>query len=118
MTPDAAKKIERTLWELVGLLVEKDYGAIEQLTHGVRLPADDIRQTVDDYGRTLMIPPAEAFSAIDVVPIRSTSPEQFSVRFRLSTLEEGSSDLEIQATLIDEAGTTVMRIELDGTLVA
>jgi hypothetical protein len=53
-----------------------------------------------------------------VVPISKTSPPEYSIRFRLYTEEEGRSDLEIQATLIDTEKTSLMKVEFDNVLVA
>jgi hypothetical protein len=51
MTPNSA--IERTLREIVGRLVRKDYQGLELLTHATRLRAQEIEAGVRDYGRTL-----------------------------------------------------------------
>ena len=111
-------RIERTLRKVVELLVRKDYPALEQLTRGGRLNAAEIGSGVDDYGRTLVLPPPEAFSRVDVVPVRGTTPPAYSIRFRLFTREEGESDLEVQATFIDNPASDLMTVELDNILVA
>ncbi|HSN98079.1 MAG TPA: hypothetical protein VLS89_07260 [Candidatus Nanopelagicales bacterium] len=114
----AAKSIERTLRAVVELLVRKDYSGLERLTHGVRLRASELEKGVDDYGRTLVFPPSDAFSRADVIPIRGASPQAYSVRFRLHTREEGQSDLEMQATFIDDPGAEMMVVEIDNIIVA
>lgn len=73
---------------------------------------------VDEYGCTLVFPPPEAFSHPDVIAIRNPSPQAYSVRFRFYIEEEGLSDLELQATLIEDPTGDLMTVELDGILVA
>lgn len=66
----------------------------------------------------LVMPPTEAFSRADIIPIRATTPATYSIRFRLYTQEEGESDLEVQATFIEKPATELMTVELDDILVA
>lgn len=112
------RAIERTLRLVVGLLVQRDYVALERMTRGVRLRATEIEQGVREYGRTITHPPAEAYAKVDVVPVRGAVPAEYSVRFCLFTLEEGQSDLEVQATLKELPGQEVMGVELDNIIVA
>jgi hypothetical protein len=110
--------IERTLREVVRLLVQKDYAYLERLTNAVRLKASEIEAGIAEYGRTIITPPLEAFSNIDVIPIRSSVPPAYSIRFRLYTQEEGRSDLELQATFVEEPVATQMKVEIDNIIVA
>lgn len=110
--------IERTLRLVLDLLVKKDYAELERMTHGIRLSAAELEEGVRDYGRTIAQPPPDAFGQVDVVPIRGAVPSAYSVRFRLFTLEEGESDLELQATLIDKPEQEIMGVELDNIIVA
>lgn len=73
---------------------------------------------MNEYGRTLVMPPETAYDNIDVIPIRGSEPQAYSVRFRLYTKEEGQSDLEVQLTLTDRGTGEEMGIQLDGILVA
>jgi hypothetical protein len=111
------KSLEKTLRAVVDLLVKRKYAELEKMTAGVRLKAAEIESVVNEYGRTIADAPAEAYSNVDVIPIRASAPPAYSVRFRLFTVEEGASDLELQATLIDESGE-LMRVEIDDILVA
>ena len=118
MSLSAEERIERALLRVVSLLVQEEYIGLERLTRGLRLRADEIESGVKEYGGTLVFPPAGAFSSADVVPIQGTSPQAYSVRFRLYTEEEGRSDLEVQATFTDTLDGDAMTVELDGILVA
>jgi hypothetical protein len=105
--------IERTLRVVVDMLVRGDCDGLEELTRGIRLPSSEIRTALAEYGRTLCPPPSDAYSRTDVVPIQRRLPRAYSIRFRLFTIEEGESDLELQATLIERPASEMMTVELD-----
>jgi hypothetical protein len=103
----------------VELLVQRKYEALEKLSLGVRLTAEQIAIAVEEYGKTLILPPTNSYDTADVISIENVVIPEYSVRFRLFTLEEGQSDLEIQLTMIDQPTQNFpMRIELDNILVA
>jgi len=114
----AALAIESTLREVVRLLVAGEYLLLEQLSRGTRLTAAEIEAGVSEFGRQLVFPPQDAFSEVDVVPIRNSSPPEYSIRFHLYTAGEGQSDLELQATFIEAPSEEFMRVEIDNILVA
>jgi hypothetical protein len=114
----SAHAIERMLRTIVDLLVQRDYAALERLSHGARLQAHEMEEGVREYGRTLIMPPGDAFARADVIPISGAAPPAYSVRFRLYTQEEGLSDLELQATLTGDADAEMMNVEIDNILVA
>ncbi len=118
MNEETKQRLEATVRHVVELLVARNYQAIETLTEGVRLKKHEIEAGVLEYGRRLTPPPTGAYGLVDVVPISNTSPSEYSIRFRLYTEEEGRSDLEIQATLIDTDKTALMKVEFDNLLVA
>jgi hypothetical protein len=118
MEPLLQLRIRNTLGRIVDYLLRQDYVGLEKLTKCARLQARHIASGIVDYGRTLIYPPATAFDDIDVVAIDGKTPPEYSIRFRLFTREEGQSDLELQATFIDEDPSSgYMRVELDGILV-
>lgn len=118
MTEETRQRLEATVRHVLDLLVSKDYQAIETLTGGVSIKKNEIEAGVLEYGRRLTTPPTGAYGLVDVVPISNASPSEYSIRFRLYTEEEGRSDLEIQATLIDTEKTSLMKVEFDNVLVA
>jgi hypothetical protein len=115
-TPSSS--IESTLRDIVSLLAQKDYAALERVTNGIRLRASEIEASINEYGRTVALPPPKAFSDIDVIPVRASVPAAYSIRFRLYTIEEGRSDLELQATFIENPLAEQMRVEIDNIIVA
>lgn len=118
MNKETTRRIEDTVRHVVALLVAGQYQAIESLTDSVRLKKKEIEAGVREYGRRLVAPPDDAYKLIDVVPITDTLMSEYSIRFRLYTEEEGQSDLEVQITLVDTNGTSLMKVELDNIIVA
>jgi len=103
--------LQKQVGEIVSLLVEGRFGEIESLTNGMRLPAEQIKAAVGEYGRTLVLPPADAFSLMDVIEIRNASPPSWSIIMPLWTKEEGRSDLSLELTLVKEG--LGFKVELD-----
>jgi hypothetical protein len=112
-------RIRQSIKKIVDMLVNADYKGLEAITGGVRLRSDHIESGIVDYGKTLTFPPENAYDDIDVVAVADKTPSEYSIRFRLFTTEEGQSDLELQATLVDDnANGPEMRVEIDNIVVA
>lgn len=92
--------IKNVVSSLIDLLVRKDYYAIARTTNGVRLTAEEIKDAIENYGRTLVAPPIDAFEYMDVIHIKDSQNTQWSVTMPLWTKEEGRSDLSIEITVI------------------
>jgi len=97
-------RIEGLMRQIVRWLVDRDFEAIEKYSRGRRLSADMIRGAVDDYGRTLIMPPDATFSNLDVIEVQTAAVPTWSVRVDLWTKEEGLSDLSLECTVIDSGG--------------
>jgi len=97
--------------QIIDLLVAKKYAELASLTHGVRLPVEEIGSAVADYGRELVSVPEDAFGLMDVVEVKNALPRRWAVTMPLWTQEEGRSDLSVELTLI-ESGTSFI-VELD-----
>jgi hypothetical protein len=96
---------------IISLLVEGRYSDIEILTKSVRLAACDVKGIVNEYGRRLIMPPEEAFNLMNVVRVRNSGPQKWSITMPLWTEEEGRSDLSIILTLIQS--DQGIEVELD-----
>ena len=83
------------------MLVHGDYEGLEKLTNGKRLYATEIRDGVNDYGRTLVMPPDSTFDKLNIVRVEGITPAKWDVRVDLWTQEEGRSDLTLELTLKD-----------------
>ena len=105
------ERLKRPIRQVIEHLVAGEYGELATLTMGHRLTAQEMARALRDYGRTLAVPPDDAFDLMDVVEVRDAQPRQWSVTMPLWTREEGRSDLSIVVTLIADAGH--FRIELD-----
>jgi hypothetical protein len=93
------------------MLANGAYEAPAELTNGERLSADEIRQSIADYGRKVATPPEDAYEHIDAIEIRGSHPRSWSARVPLWTEEEGRSDLTPEMTITELA--TDVRIETD-----
>lgn len=101
---------------IVAAMVAGDWSALERVAPGSRLSPDDIKQAVEAYGRTLVLPPPDSFDQLDAVEVTDSAPRAVSIDFPLWTSEEGRSDLELRLTATEvEPGSWSARI--DGVLV-
>lgn len=88
----------------VGLLVDGEYDALAQMTHGERLSEAEIRSAVEDYGRTLILPPGgDVAPYVDRYEVADTEPRQVNLDVDLWTQEEGRSDLTLELNLVERA---------------
>ena len=93
------REIKLIVNRILSWLAEGDFAKLVELTKGIRMSRDDIETAIRDYGKTLCVPPEDAFGLMDVVEIRDASIPQFSVRMPLWTQEEGRSDLTLELTI-------------------
>jgi hypothetical protein len=105
-------RIADSIRPIIALLVEGEFESLVQRCPDSRLTASELRTTVLQYNRTLVLPPNDAFDKLDVVEVQNSQPQQFSVRFDLWTKEEGRSDLTIELTL-RETGKPLLQAEID-----
>jgi len=95
------------------MLVTGDFAALERLSGGQRLTADEMRVAITDYPGSLVMPPHEAFQHLDIVPIQNSKPREWSVIMSLWTDREGRSDLSLETTLT-ESQHDLCLVEVDG----
>jgi hypothetical protein len=99
---------------LVSLLARREYRAVERLTKGVRLTAEDIESAL----LFLQSPEGEALSFseadLDVVEACRSGSRRWSVSVPLCSGAGRRSDLTLSLTLIENGGTgEAMTVELD-----
>ncbi len=82
------------------MLVAADYQAVEDLTDGRRLAADDLERAVAGSGSPLAPLPAGTLDDLDVVEIESAQPPARSVVVDLWTAE-GRGDLTLELRVQD-----------------
>jgi hypothetical protein len=100
--------------DLAGVAIHE--GAVEisedRFSGGVLLSADQMRQTIQEYGQTLITPPNEAFSNVDAIRVTNVYNPTWSVRLDLWTKEERRSDLSVECTIVD-LGEDELDLEVD-----
>ncbi|WEX87116.1 hypothetical protein PZN02_003472 [Sinorhizobium garamanticum] len=104
-------RVVALLRQVVAWLVARDFVAVEARSRGVRLSAEQMRQAIEEYGRTPVMPPDDAFLDIDAIALTNSDARVWSVRFDLWTHEEGRSDLSLECTIVIDNGT--LDIEVD-----
>ena len=92
--------LEPVVRSVIEQLSRGEYPSIVTHSKSSRLSADNLRQIIDDYGRTLVVPPADAFVNLDAVFVRDAECPTCSIRMPLWTNEEGRSDLTLELTII------------------
>jgi len=96
---------------VMSLLTRRDYYGLEALTGGVRLSAAEIERAIRDYGRTVVLPPAEGYELLEAIQVITARQETWAVTTPIWTAEEGISDMSIEMTIVVQAGQA--KIELD-----
>lgn len=94
-------KIITFLQSFIPLLVEGKYIEIEKITGGKRLTGFLIDRAIKEYGKTLSLPPRDAYELVDIARIKTTAAHKWSVVMPLWTEEEGRSDLSMEITLTE-----------------
>jgi hypothetical protein len=89
---------------LVALLVAGDYDVAAAMTRNDRLSAEELRNAIARYGRTLVPLPEDQWDRLDVVAIDGREHPTFHVVLDLWTAEEGRSDLSLELELTDRYG--------------
>jgi hypothetical protein len=102
--------IENTVRYVYTLLLSKNYEDLEIFTNSNRLRADEIKESVEEYGRQL-IPYPEKIE-LDVIEVSGSSPQEWNVVAPIYTVEEGISDLSIELSL-EENDEPIFKTELD-----
>lgn len=92
-------KADATIRHVVGLLASGDYEALAQLSID-GLSATALRRCVEEYGRTIIAEPFEAWE-----PMRFGDGPGWWIDVDLYTVEEGRSDLTLQLILTDTPGS-------------
>jgi hypothetical protein len=96
--------VRTALRTVLGLLVDGEYEVLDAMTKGRNLSAAQLREAVESYGRTLVLPPDGALPAdLDVFEVAGSSPRRLAVVMPMTTKEEGRSDLSAELTLIEVA---------------
>ena len=94
-------KLRATVSAVTDRLAQGDYDGLCRLVRASRLGPADVERVVRDYGRHLVILPAAAFEALDLIPVSHSQPQRWSAVVPLWSREEGRSDLSLELTIED-----------------
>lgn len=86
---------------IIALLVGKEYESLAAMTQHERLTAEEIKDAVESYGRTLTMPPGGLPDDLDFIEIDGAEPRRVAAVMSLWTVEEGQSDLSLEATFTE-----------------
>lgn len=109
------EKFRKTLLYVLDLLVRGEYQALETLSRGRRLTAQEMQETVVRWPYRLVMPPDNDLSDIvygEIKNITGSNPIQWATDVKLWTAEEGWSDLTLSLTLTNEPGD-LYDVEID-----
>lgn len=98
--------------QVIAWMIAGAFDAVDQRSNGVRLSAADLSGAVNDYGRTLTMPPDEAFADLDAIAVSNAPYPTWSIRMDLWTKEEGRSDLTLECTVIEKCNDD-LTLEID-----
>lgn len=102
-------EIEVTARYLHELLANRKYVEMEHISGGRRLTADELAESIRDYGCCVTSPPEHL--QLDVVKVE-TAADKWSVNVPIFTSEEGMSDLTLEVTMT-MTGDSLCRVEID-----
>lgn len=105
------KQIHELLVRVMDLLIQMEYDELAELTNGVRLSSSDMRRAIGSYGQILVKPPENEYSLINIVEVNNVQLPTWAITMSVWTMEEGRSDLSLEATVIENG--TEFKIELD-----
>jgi hypothetical protein len=95
---------------LVKALVEGHFDQLERDGRSGRLSSHELKEALKAYGRTMITLPDEAFSLVDVYPVKGRQAT-WAVDVPLWTAEEGRSDLTLSLTVSESCEG--VRLEID-----
>ena len=88
---------------ILGLLAEREYKALANLTGNNRLSEEEMRVAIEGYGRTLIEPPSGIPSDLRIKLLEGP-PRSIFLTMSLWTEEEGQSDLSLEMAIVDVRG--------------
>jgi len=105
-------EIEGTVYSVLEKLAHGRFEELEQSLDRALISAETMKQAIAEYGRHLVVPPPGWQSSLDVVPVKGSAPQAWSVVTPLWTREEGRSDLSLELTIVvGNGGCRILQIE-------
>lgn len=101
------------LRQVVEWMVAGDFKAVAVASGNTRLSAEEMREAIESYGRTLVHLPDSVWEDLDVIRVEVAVDPTWAVCVDLWTLEEGRSDLSLECTITTRGGAGGATIEID-----
>ena len=95
--------IRQDILTVLRLLVEQNYDVVAAMTKNTRLTEAEIQSAIEEYGRTLVMPPGDELPPDTELHEVSAAPRTVFAAMSLWTLEEGRSDLGLELLLTEVA---------------
>lgn len=105
------QKIHDMVIQVMLLISQYNYDAVEKLSSSVRLNANQIEDAIKEYGRIILPFPHSELRLIDTIEVKNSNPKKWSVVAPFWTKEEGRSDLSLEITCIDENGKLLVEVD-------
>lgn len=96
----ATAELESIVRRIATRLASGDFDGTVAECSASRLMAGDLRKVIQEYGRTFVQPPTNAY--VDAVAVRGTALPTWSVRAPMWSKEEGRSDLTLELTIAQD----------------
>jgi hypothetical protein len=107
----ASAELESIVHRIATQLASGDFDGTIAECSASRLRAEDLSKVIQEYGRTFVQPPTNAYAALDAVAVRGTALPTWSVRAPMWSEEEGRSDLTLELTIAQDGQR--WNVELD-----
>jgi hypothetical protein len=89
---------------VVNLLVAGEYQALENMTQGMFLSAEDMRAVVEAHGHQLIRPLDSAYDDLEPKFVGGADQPTFDVAFYLWSADEGRSRLRLDLRFVERDG--------------
>jgi hypothetical protein len=106
---DDENTIRSLVYDLMVKIVHRQ--DISDVFHDSRVESSDFFRVLEEYGRTIVVPPADSYADITPVKVENSEHQTWAVDAPMWTLEEGRSDLSIELTI--ELGDNRPKIQID-----
>ncbi|WP_437673152.1 DUF7668 domain-containing protein [Sorangium sp. So ce131] len=103
-------ELRREIHQLISDLSAGRYAEMAADGRAGRLSAEELRRTIEQYGRTLILLPDEAWALVDEYP-HANAPGTVALDLPLWTKEEGRSDLTLSLSATKEMNGWVLHID-------
>lgn len=102
--------IEKAVRQIYSLLCNCQYEEIVKITAGITLSSNQIAKSIAEY-KCQLIPYPDNL-VLDVIKVKDSNPQEWSVIAPIFTKEEGLSDLSIELSLVEKE-VNLYKVELE-----